>query len=153
MKKNPLPGLLGTKTVWVPQPDPQAPPVRMVLQRTAPGLGNVEGARERRLQLRAHVIPADPRTPAQLAQRAAFAAAQTAFYALSPGDRDALRAPAALANLTARQYFTREFLKTYTPQQAAGPFPLRWDGPGVYFGTTPENWPHNAQPPYSIEHF
>lgn len=67
--------------------DPPRPTGRYVIQRVAPGLGNVAADPERSLQIRAHVIPADPQTPRQLAARARFAAGVIAWHELPPTDR------------------------------------------------------------------
>lgn len=68
--------------------DPVRPPGRYVIQTVAPGLGNVASDPARATQIRAHVIPADPRTPAQLARRAALADAVNQWQALDPATRD-----------------------------------------------------------------
>lgn len=87
MHDNPIKALLVTKTVWVPGPTPADPPIKKVIQRVQPGLGNVNGFQDRSLQLRTHVIPADPRSPAQLACRAKFAAAMAEWKNMGAAER------------------------------------------------------------------
>lgn len=150
MKKNPLPGLLATKRVWVPQPDPEAPPVRMVLQRTGAGFGNVEGFPHQALQLRAHVIPADPRTAEQIANRARFASAQSAWYALDPSAREEWTRQANPHHLTGRQYFTRAYIRSQPLETSPTalhlhPWPAtsQWPASGAL-------WPVSYSPPYTV---
>lgn len=91
--------------------DPPRPLARQVFQRTARGSGNVMSDPERRLQVRAHVIPTNPRTPPQQAHRSSFAAAVAAWQVTSPETRtDAARA-GALVNLPAYHYFLSRTLK------------------------------------------
>jgi hypothetical protein len=67
-------------TLWLPDPDHPGRQIRKVAQLTAYGKGNVPGSPHRRQQIRAHVIPYDPATPAQLACRARFADAMNAWH-------------------------------------------------------------------------
>lgn len=69
--------LLITKTLRFTPKDPPRLAGRYTYQRVAPGLGNVAANTERGLQLRRHVIPLDPKTPAQIARRALMRAAVT----------------------------------------------------------------------------
>ena len=150
MAKNPLPGLLATHTVWVPQPDPNAPPVRMVMQRTGAGFGNVEGIPGQKLQLRAHIIPYDPKTPAQLARRALFAAAQAAWYALTPAERATWTADADAYALTGRQYFTRRYMASHAAPAVPMTIRVSWPASGPLWPLVVGAWPISARTSYQI---
>lgn len=78
-------------TVTLDAPPLGKPPGRYVFQKVAPGLGNLPGAPLGDRQMRAYVIPVDPQTPAQLARRAAFAAAVASWHAATPEQRETVR--------------------------------------------------------------
>ena len=80
--------LLITKTLTFTPDDPPRPFGKYVFQRVKPGLGNISGRSGLDLQLRAHVIPLDPKTPAQLARRALFAAAVGRWRSPLAGDME-----------------------------------------------------------------
>ncbi len=67
--------LLITKTLTFKPDDPLLPFGKYVFQRVAPGKGNLPEFVGVNLQLRRHVIPLDPQTPAQLGRRALARAA------------------------------------------------------------------------------
>lgn len=67
--------LMITKTLTFQPEDPPRPLGKYVFQRVAPGRGNVTTRTRRDLQIRVHVIPFDPMTPAQIARRDLFRAA------------------------------------------------------------------------------
>lgn len=67
--------LLITKTLTFKPADPLLPLGKYVFQRVRPGYGNLPDRPALDLQLRRHVIPIDPKTAAQMARRALFAAA------------------------------------------------------------------------------
>lgn len=79
--------LLITGTLTFDPPDPLKPAGKYVFQRVAPGKGNLPGHPAFDLQLRRHVIPFDPMTPAQLARRALLAAAVARWHATAPAER------------------------------------------------------------------
>jgi hypothetical protein len=60
------------------------PDGKYVYQKVAPGLGNDPTDTTATQQIRRHVVPQDPQTPAQLVQRAKMLAAMNAWRALSP---------------------------------------------------------------------
>jgi len=72
----------------------QSQSVRVVYQSVAPGTGNLPGDGTYNKQRRRHVMPADPKTPAQMSHRAAFAAAVAAWHMMPTNERD-LWLPAA----------------------------------------------------------
>lgn len=78
-------------TVYLENPPDGLPPGRYVYQRVGAGLGNVPGQPNNDMQLRRHVVPADPQTPAQLARRAAFAAAVASWHTATQEQREAVR--------------------------------------------------------------
>lgn len=97
---------------------PTAPPRpcgRYVYQLTHPGGGNVPGDPTGRLQLRRWVIPADPRTPPQLARRVAFAAAVAAWQSMPQEAKDSWRTPGKARNLPAYHAFLSAYLAAATP--------------------------------------
>lgn len=75
-----------TGTLKMTPPGTVEPPRKMVFQRVRPGLGNLPEFPGLALQLREHVIPADPRTPAQVARRNLMAAAVARWRARTPAD-------------------------------------------------------------------
>jgi hypothetical protein len=99
-------------TITEPAANPAQPPERWVYQRTYPGLGNIPGDPTRSRQRRRHVVPADPRTPAQLAQRARLAAASAAWRDLPDHDRQLWIAAAKSSQLTACQLYIRHHMRS-----------------------------------------
>lgn len=77
-----------TKTLTFEPEELGLPFGKYVFQRVAPGRGNVPGRPRADLQLRRHVIPADPETPAQIARRDLFRAAVERWHARTPSDLD-----------------------------------------------------------------
>lgn len=67
------------------------PPEKVVYQRVAKGHGNITMPNTFDLQRRRHVVPADPKTSAQLARRAAFAAAVASWHTATQEQREAVR--------------------------------------------------------------
>lgn len=84
----------------LPEAGPLRPAGAYVYQRTAPGKGNIPADPAHALQLRRHVVPFDPQTPAQMARRAAFAAAVAAWQDLTPEQRETWRQPGKARNLS-----------------------------------------------------
>lgn len=82
-----------------------------VFQRVAPGLGNVPEDPTRSLQKRRHVVPADPKTPAQLARRSRFAAGVAAWHALDSNSKRYWRALGARLGISGINAFMRAFLR------------------------------------------
>lgn len=79
--------LLITGTLTFKPANPLLPKAKYVFQRVAPGAGNLTERPGLDLQMRRHVIPVDPMTPAQLARRALMAAAVARWHATPPQDR------------------------------------------------------------------
>lgn len=94
-----------------------AQPVRpcglYVVQRVAPGLGNIDDRPARDLQLRVHVVPFDPRTAPQLARRAIFAAGVAAWHAYDQSERDAWNTQAASRHLTGFALHMSVYLRSH----------------------------------------
>jgi len=103
---------LATKTVWIKGPNLNPLPVKYTLQRVKPGLGNVEGSADRSIQLRAHVIPADPRTPAQIACREKFAAAMAEYSAMTAEQKQYWKEIGNKSAISAMNAYTRHKIKT-----------------------------------------
>lgn len=78
-------------TLYLQDPPDGLPPGRYTFQKTAAGHGNIEGFAHADMQLRRHVVPADPKTSAQLARRTAFAAAVASWHAATQEQREAVR--------------------------------------------------------------
>lgn len=91
--------------------EPDRPPGCYVYQRTAPGKGNIPTDPQRALQLRAWVIPFDPHTPAQVAQRATMRDGVAAWQALTPEAKAAWRAAGLARNLPAYNAFLSAYMK------------------------------------------
>jgi hypothetical protein len=87
------------------------PDGKYVYQSVAPGLGNVEWDDTRTLQCRAHVVPTNPQTEAQQANRAKFAQALAAWQALSIEQRAAWQKIASRAGRRAYDIFMSDWLE------------------------------------------
>lgn len=92
---------------------PGRPAGTYVYQRTAPGLGNIPADPRKALQLRRHVIPTDPATPAQQQRRATLAAAVQAWHDLTPTARQAWAPQAKEAGLSIYNAFLSDYLKNH----------------------------------------
>jgi len=79
--------LLITKTLTFTPNNPPRPFGRYVFQRVRPGLGNLPGFPHLALQLRAHVIPIDPKTAAQMARRDLMRAAVARWHTSTDQDK------------------------------------------------------------------
>ena len=88
-------------------------PVKKVYQRVGDGLGNVPGIPRRNLQLRAHVIPTDPQTAAQLACRQRFADAMAAWATLPTDTKTLYEKRARPLRLKGHNLYTREYIHTH----------------------------------------
>lgn len=84
---------------------------KVVYQKVAPGLGNLLGDGTYNHQRRRWVIPADPRTPAQLARRAKFALAVLTWRTLTANDKAAWQARGRNRGLPAYQAFLSAYMK------------------------------------------
>lgn len=94
--------------------DPDGPdrgPGHYVYQRTRPGWGNIPEDKSGRLQLRRWVMPADPRTPAQLAQRARMTAGVAEWHALTPEARAAWKATGKARGIPAYNAFLSAYMR------------------------------------------
>lgn len=91
--------------------EPVRPCGKYVYQKVRAGLGNVPSDPHKALQLRRHVIPYDPHTPAQTARRARMASGVAAWHALGPDDKKAWRAAGASRRLPGFQTFISAWLK------------------------------------------
>lgn len=104
---------LVTGTIVI-RPEPQSQEFeRFVLQRVEKGSGNIPTNRKHDLQLRRHVIPADPKTPPQLAGRARIRAATEAWHDLSPEEKQGWRDKARNMVMTGFNLHNREFCRKH----------------------------------------
>lgn len=85
--------------------------LKWVYQRVGKFFGNIPTRRRYGLQLRRHVIPADPQTPAQLARRQLFADAILAWRALSPAEKKEWTVRGRGRALPGYQFFLSTVLK------------------------------------------
>lgn len=96
------------------QPDPDFGILRLrVYQRVKAGQGNLGVRGSVGLQEREHVIPFDPKTPAQMAQRNKLAMAVAAWLALVEPEKRAYRLLANDKGMTGYQYYVGQHIKGY----------------------------------------
>lgn len=108
-----MPFLSITGTLSFCPTNPPRPCGKYVYQRVAPGLGNVEGVPLDNLQLRAYVIPADPKTPAQLARRNLFSLAVSGWHSLTEEQRWAWRDAGARRNISSFNAYISAYLRAF----------------------------------------
>lgn len=97
------------------------PRQRMVYQRVLPPQANAGMVGQYGLQLRRHVIPADPRSPAQVARREQFANAVAAWQQLSPAEKVVWQRAARNKQMSGYNHFLGSWLRGQHP-------PSEWDG-------------------------
>lgn len=102
-----------TGTLKFDPADPLLPLAKYVFQRTAPGKGNIAGFGLFDRQMRRHIIPLDPMTPAQLARRALMAAAVARWHASTPQDKDTWKINAQNRSITVFNACISDILKNY----------------------------------------
>lgn len=95
--------------------DPARPLAKYVYQHVKPGLGNVSSDKKKSLQLRAHVIPLDPKTPQQLARRTLMKAAVTAWHALPDSTKEAWRVKGQQRAISGFNAYCGAYLRTGSP--------------------------------------
>lgn len=105
--------LLITKTLTFTPINPPRPFGRYVYQRVKPGAGNVSGYPGLTLQLRAHVIPLDPKTPAQIARRDLMRSAVARWHTLTTQDKDPYKITAEKRQITVFNAFISDTLKNW----------------------------------------
>lgn len=88
----------------------------VVYQKVAKGYGSLDIPGRDNLQRRAHVIPTDYRTAAQLAQRARLSNATLAWQALDEPTRATWRAQAKGQRRSGFNLFVRDWLRTHPPE-------------------------------------
>ncbi len=87
-------------------------PLKWVYQRVGKNFGNVPTRKKYDLQLRRHVVPLDPKTPAQLTQRGRMAAAVADWRLLTAADRTAYNRRASRSyRMTGFNLYIREHIK------------------------------------------
>lgn len=111
------------RSVTVPDPTAPGGSRRVVFQRVGRGLGNVPGSPLRNLQVRRHVVPADPRTLAQQARRLHLKNAVAAWHLLTPEEKLAYVPDAKRRRITPFNQFISAWLKTAAPPATPPPFP------------------------------
>jgi len=132
-KLNDIYSLSPVGKIHITPTNPPGPPLRYVYQRTAHGKGNVVGAPNNALQLRRHVIPIDPATPAQLARRALVSLAQAAWANFDAETKANWRTKGVPRRITGHNAWTSWCLKnlTYSPTSGWDNGLSTWDGGGT----------------------
>jgi len=92
-------------------------PLLWVYQRTHPDHGNVRQVGSYGLQLRRHVIPYDPKTPAQIARRATFRDAVQSWQALDHATKEQWKRAARSSQRSGYNHFI-----SYTMRGIPAPF-------------------------------
>ena len=105
--------LLITKTLTFKPDDPLLPFGKYVFQRVSPGTGNLPDRPRLDLQLRRHVIPYDPMTPAQITRRDLFRAAVGRWRAPIGDDLDRWELIAHSRNIPLFNAALSDILKNY----------------------------------------
>jgi hypothetical protein len=108
------------------------PTGKVVYQKVGRGFGNIANGRRYNWQQRRHVIPIDPKTTAQLAQRAKLRAANAAWHLLTPSEKSAFVTQAKQRGIT-----TYNAYLSWHMQQVAPVTHTTWDA-----GST--TWDNNA---------
>lgn len=104
-----------TGTVTVPTSTADPTPRKIVFQGASNVTANYWTKAGRPRQVRAHVIPADPKTPAQLARRDNMRAAVTAWQTLTDTEKTAWRDRASERGISGYNTFCSHHLKTFQP--------------------------------------
>lgn len=111
------------------------PDGKYVYQRTGRGKGNIAGDPTGRQQVRRHVIPNNPRTAQQGAQRGRFALGVTAWHGLTPDDKTIWKQNGKKYKLGAFQMFMRVWcLSTELPTFT------EWDGGTTTWDSGTTTW-------------
>ena len=110
MKKT---AMLITGTLKMTPPGTVAPPVKMVFQRVRAGLGNAGKYGSMDVQLRQHVVPADPKTTAQMARRDLMRAAVARWHSMTTKDKDAFQKTAENRAITVFNAVISDTLRNY----------------------------------------
>ena len=84
---------------------------KVVYQKTGKGFGNISNGGRYDRQRRRYVIPADPRTAAQLARRAKFASAIATWQVMSEEQRDEWKAQAQKRKISSFNAFISAYMK------------------------------------------
>jgi hypothetical protein len=89
----------------------ELPTGRTTFQKTGRGFGNISNGGKFDRQQRRHVIPADPKTPAQITRRVKLAAATNAWHSLTTPEKKAARMRGAARSITGFNQFISEYMK------------------------------------------
>lgn len=98
-------------------PDEAAPGEvkKVVFQGTAPQFANYRTGTGQPRMIRAHVIPADPRTPAQINQRTKMTMAVSAWHESTQAERLAFAETAKARGITVYMAFVSSYIKALPP--------------------------------------
>jgi len=108
--------LLITGTLIIVPPGTSLPPRKMVFQRVRRGLGNLPDKSNTGHQLRAHVIPFDPKSAAQIARRDLMRAAVTRYRSPVGDDLTRWKRIATARNIPLFNAACSDILRNYTLQ-------------------------------------
>lgn len=95
--------------------DPVLPFGTYVIQRVEPGTGNVTADPTLSLQIRRHVIPVDPNTPAQQSNRAKVRAAVASWHTLDATTKQAWKVRGAPRHITGFNAYLSDWLLNAAP--------------------------------------
>jgi hypothetical protein len=110
-----LPGVEFLGKLTFDPDDPDYPPGTYVVQRVAPGVGNVMADPARHLQVRRWVIPRDPQTAAQLYRRDLMRQAVAMWHVLSEEEQHAFEADASARGISRFNAFISAYLLLQGP--------------------------------------
>ncbi len=127
--------LLITKTLTFKPDDPLLPFGKYVFQRVAPGKGNIPSRPALDLQLRRHVVPPDPRTPAQLARRDKMRQAVLIWHGLSDAEKLEWKARGTARRISGFNAFVSAVLNG-----APLVLPTVWDGQPAKWDDYADRW-------------
>lgn len=133
---NPLTTALEINGILTCTPEGTGKPLgKYVFQRTKPGLGNTPGDKTKTRQIRRWVQGANPRTPAQMRQRARFAEGVAEWHTLAPEQRAAWKKIGRPRSLNGFQAFMRNWcLTTILPAHTV------WDGAATIWDDGLTDW-------------
>lgn len=98
-------------------------------------------------KVRAHVIPADPKTPAQMQRRAHMRAGVLLWQAMPPSEKEAWRAEGKTRQITGFNAFTSWHLKRFIvdPFATWDAGPVTWDSGAATWDAGAANWQPDKQ--------
>jgi hypothetical protein len=124
----------GTLTIRKFRDDPA--PQKLVFQGTTPLAANCYDALGKPMMMRRHVIPFDPRSLKQQAQRQRLRAATLSWHTLSPGEKAAANERAKARQITGFNQWVSEYILAHPLQSAS-----EWDSGASTWDSGTTIWP------------